>query len=257
MPQSVRPLSSRSLLAAVLASLLLLAGAASAQGFNADRYLAQCLRFEAGEDYTSAREACRNALEIDADRQDVRLALARVEVELGAYASAEARLDGLVGRVGGAEPALLLAEIAIEEDRLGAAEARLRTARSQLEATPDRDLSARLAYLEGRLLEAQGRVNDALDAYGEAVDADPLEVDYRLADARLRFRLGDATAARTQLAAYQTLSGDDRDPRVRSLLGRSLWAAGDLEAAAGQLETALALWGNRQTGQQASDLRTL
>lgn len=257
MPQSVRPLPSRSLLAAVLTSLLLLAGVASAQGFNADRYLAQCLRFEAGEDYTSAREACRNALEIDPDRQDVRLALARVEVALGAYASAEARLDGLVGTVGGSEPALLLAQIAIEEERLGAAEARLRTARSQLDANPDRDLSARLAYLEGRLLEAQGRVNEALNAYGEAVEADPLEVEYRLADARLRFRLGDAAGARTQLEAYQTLSGDDRDPRVRSLLGRSMWTAGDLEAAAGQLETALALWGNRQTGRQASDLRTL
>jgi tetratricopeptide (TPR) repeat protein len=257
MPQSVRLPSSRSLLAAALASLVLLAGAASAQGFDADRYLAQCLRFEAGEDYTSAREACRNALQIDADRMDVRLALARVEVALGAYASAEARLDGLVGRVGGAEPALLLAEIAIEEERLGAAEARLRTARAQLEANPDRDLSAHLAYLQGRLLEAQGRVNEALDAYGAAVEADPLDVDYRLADARLRFRLGDAAGARTQLEAYQALSGDDRDPRVRSLLGRSLWAAGDLEAAAGQLETALALWGNRQTGEQASDLRTL
>jgi tetratricopeptide (TPR) repeat protein len=257
MPQSVRSHPSRSLVAVVATSLLLLLGAASAQNFSADRYLAQCLRFEAGEDYTSAREACRNALEIDPDRQDVRLALARVEVALGELAAAEARLRPLVGRVGGAEPALLLAEIALEEERLSGAESRLREARAQLEPTPDRDLAARLAYLEGRLREARGLVREALDGYDEAVEGDPLEVTYRLADARLRFQLGDADGARTQLEAYQVLSGDDRDPRVRSLLGRTLWAAGDLEAAAGQLETALALWGNRQTGQQAADLRTL
>jgi tetratricopeptide (TPR) repeat protein len=257
MLQSVRSHPSRSLVAAVATSLLVLLGAASAQSFSADRYLAQCLRFEAGEDYISAREACRNALEIDPDRQDVRLALARVEVSLGELASAEGRLGPLVGQVGGAEPALLLAEIALEEERLGDAEAHLQEAAAQLEPAPDRDLAAHLAYLEGRLLEARGLVREALEAYDEAVSGDPLDVSYRLADARLRFRLGDAAGARSQLDAYQALSGDDRDPRVRSLQGRTLWASGDLDAAAGQLETALALWGNRQTSEQASDLRTL
>lgn len=257
MPQLARRTSTRSLVAVLLASFALLGTTASAQGFDADRYLAQCLRFEAGGDYTSAREACRNALQIDDARQDVRLALARVEVELGEHGSAEARLRSLDGTFGGAEPALLLARIALEDDRLLDAEGNVAEAAERIADAPDRTLAARLAYLEGRLAEARGRVRDALDAYGEAISGDGLEPRYRLADAALRFDIGDARGARTQLEAYQTLSGDDRDPRVRSLLGRAMWAEGDLEAAAGQLETALALWGSRNTAQQASDLRTL
>ncbi len=257
MTDFIRSLVTRSIVVAVLASLLTALGAAAAQGFDADRYLAQCLRFEAGTDYTSAREACRNALQIDDERQDVQLALARIEVELGELGAAESRLRDLNGRFGGAEPALLLARIALEEERLLDAEARLAEARARLDEAPDRSLAARHAYLSGRVDEARGRVQEALDAYGEAISGDGLEVDYRLADARLRFRLGDAAGARTQLEAYQALSGDARDPRVRSLLGRALWAEGDLEAAGGQLENALALWTNRETAQQASDLRTL
>ncbi|MDZ7708549.1 MAG: tetratricopeptide repeat protein [Trueperaceae bacterium] len=246
-----------SVLAVVLAALLAWAPSAGAQGFDADRYLAQCLRFEAGGDYTSAREACRNALQIDEDRADIQLALARIDVELGAFASAESRLMRLVRDDGGAEASLLLARIALEEGRLLDAEGHLEQARVDLEGAPDRTLAARYDYLHGRVLEARGQVRDALDAYGEAVSSDGLEVEYRLADARLRFLLGDAAGARAQLEAYQALSGDSRDPRVRSLLGRVMWAQGNLVEAGGQLETALALWSNLDVAEQASDLRTL
>lgn len=257
MHEYVRTQSRWSVFVVVLVAVLAWAPSATAQGFDADRYLAQCLRFETGGDYTSAREACRNALQIDADRTDVQLAMSRIEVELGAFASAESRLMRLVRDDDGAEASLLLARIALEEGRLLDAEGHLVRARTDLEDAPDRTLAARYDYLNGRVLEGRGQVRDALDAYSEAVSGDGLEVEYRLADARLRFLLGDAAGARAQLEAYQALSGDGRDPRVRSLLGRVMWAQGDLVEAGGQLETALALWRNLDVSEQASDLRTL
>lgn len=247
----------RLLLGLLLASPFVLSGAVSAQGFDADRYLGQCLRFESGRDFVSAREACRNALQIDPDRLDVVLALARVEVQLGEFASSESRLRQLLSETRSAEPALLMAQVMLENERLAEAESYLADAEARLGEGADRELQARRSYLAGRLAEERGRFSEALDRYSEAASGDSLEVEYRLADARLRYGLGDPAGARAQLESYQLLSGEDRDPRVRSLLGRSLWAEGDLEAAAGQLETALALWNTRETVAQSNDLRTL
>ncbi len=231
--------------------------AAQAQAFDADRYLAQCLRFEAGGDLSSARDACRNALQIAPDRRDVQLALARIETGLGEHGAARVRLRALDGTFGGAEPALLLGEIAVAEGRFGEAEGHLADASARLGDDPDRTVAARLAFLSGSLAEGRGETRTALDRYGEAIAADGLAVEPRLADAHLRFVLGDLAGARQQLEAYQAVSGDDLDPRVRSLLGRTLWAQGDLEAAAGQFETALTLWNPRRTTEQARDLRAL
>jgi cytochrome c-type biogenesis protein CcmH/NrfG len=249
--------SSRWLVAWLATLLLAVSGLASAQNFSADRYLAQCLRFEAGGDYTSAREACRNAMQVDPDRSDVQLALARIEIELGELASAESRLRTVNRQAPSAEASLLLARIALDEERYLDAEGPLDRAAALLEEQPDRALAARLAFLRGRLFEGQGRVRDALDAYGEAVALDGLEVRYRLAAAELRLLLGDPQAAQAELEGYQALAGDPNDPRVRSLLGRVLWADGELDAAAGELETALALWSTLDVREQGADLRTL
>lgn len=258
-PIPLRPRRRLTLPVAMLLTVLLAltSGLVTAQGFSADRYLDQCLRFEAGGDYTSAREACRNAMQVDDERADVQLALARIEVTLGEYATAETRLINLTRDTPSAEASLLLARIALAERRLAEAETRLNRLESQLVDAPDRAFAAELAFLRGRLLEAQGRVRDALGAYAEAVSLDGLEADYRLATAKLRLLLGNASAARQELQSYLTLTGDDRDPRVRSLLGRILWADGELDEAAGQLETALALWENLDVAEQGSDLRTL
>jgi len=230
---------------------------AEAQGFDADRYLRQCLRFEAGGDYSSALEACRNAMQVDDQRSDVQLALARIEVTLGDDATAETRLLRLIRTEPSVEASLLLAQIGIDARRFADAEGRLARARDQLAGAPDQSLKARYDFLRGRLLEGQGRVRDALDAYAAAVSEDGLEPRYRLAAAELRFQLGDAAAARAELESYQQLAGDVRDPRIRSLLGRSYWAEGELDKAAGEFETALALWSNLDVSEQARDLRTL
>jgi len=246
----------------VLRTLALLAiawSAATAQGqaFSSDRYLEQCLRFEAGGDLGTARGSCLNALEIEPDLVDAQLALARIEFGLGELASAESRLLQIRGRVPGAEPAVLLAEIAFASERVDEAAAQTATARSLLAQQDDLGFRARVAYLDGRIAETRGEIDAALAAYAEAVAADGLEVRYRLASAELRYRLGDFDGTLAELRAYEALSGGALDADVKSLIGRALWAQGDATEAAGQIETALALRTLRDSSAQAADLRAL
>ncbi|HNQ99046.1 MAG TPA: hypothetical protein PKN52_03535, partial [Trueperaceae bacterium] len=72
-----------------------------------------------------------------------------------------------------------------------------------------------------------------------------------------RLRLGEPAAAEQQLQSYINLTGDDRDPEVRSLIGRAQWANGELEAANGNIATAHQLRGVRNVAAQADDLRAL
>ncbi len=246
----------------VLRTLALLAIAWSAaiahgQAFSSDRYLEECLRFEAGGDLGTARGSCLNALEIEPDLVDAQLALARIEFGLGELASAESRLVRIRGRVPGAEPAVLLAEIAFASERIDEAAGHTGDARSLLARQDDLGLRARVAFLDGRIAEARGEIDAALAAYAEAVAADGLEVRYRLASAELRYRLGDLDGALAELRAFESLSGGALNADVKSLIGRTLWAQGESTAAAGQIETALALRTLRDSSSQAADLRAL
>lgn len=247
----------RTRLAAASLILLAVAGTASAQIFDADSYFQRCLRFEANGDLLTAREMCQNALQVEPGMVEARLALGRIEVGLGEYGSAENRLNQVRNQIESAEPLVLLAQIALETGRSIEAEALLANARSRLDATFNRELAARTSYLEGRIHETRGRVNEALLAYDQAIASDSLEVRYRLADAELRYRLGDLEGAMRQLQAYQELAGSDRNADVRSLMGRILWSMSELDAASGQLETALALRGIGETQAQMRDLRAL
>ncbi len=258
-PGVVAPRRLVAVLRIVVAVLALLAASApaAAQRFDENRYYQQCLRFEAGGDLETARQSCLNALQVKADFPDAQLALARIEVKLGMLDDAEQRLQRVRGNDDRAEIPALLAEIAVRDDRFAEAEGYLSDAEARLSGQPNRELSGQVAYIRGRLAQHQGRYDDALAAYGKAIDADGLNVDYRLADARLRFDLGDPAGARDRLRSYMDLSGDTHDAEVRSLLGRSLWSMSDLGGAAGELETALALRTSRDTDQQAADLRSL
>ncbi len=243
-------------LLALLALVALLASA-QAQVFSAERYLQECLRFEAGGDLSTARQSCLNALQADPRSLGAELALARIDTALGEYATAETRLNRIRAQVGTPEPTVLLAEITFASERFDEASGHLARARSQLVASPDAALGARVAYLEGRLAQREGRVDDALSAYGEAIAFDALDVRFRLADAELRFRLGDVDGARRQLEAYEVISGDVRNAAVKSLMGRLLWSRGELGPAADTIESALALRGLRDSAAQAEDLRVL
>ncbi len=244
---------------AVTAALLAIValGAAHAQSFDASTYYQQCLRFEAGGDLETARQSCLNALQIDPGNVDATLALARIELELGMTGSAEQRLQAIQDKTASAEPMVLLAQAAIQGERYLEADGYLQQARDRLAKQPNRQLAAKSAYLQGEADVHQGLLNQALSAYGQAIDQDSLNVSYRLAEAQLRFELGDPVSARDQLQAYMKLSGDTKNAAVQSLLGTTAWAMGDLSTAAGELETALALRSSRDTAAQASDLRKL
>lgn len=259
MTRTMRPRSDRFPVLRTLALLAIAWSAAIAHGqaFSSDRYLEECLRFEAGGDLGTARGSCLNALEIEPDLVDAQLALARIEFGLGELASAESRLVRIRGRVSGPEPAVLLAEIAFASDRVDEAAAQTATARAALALLDDLGLRARVAYLDGRIAEERGELDAALAAYTEAVAADGLAVRYRLASADLRYRLGDLDGALAELRAFEALSGGALDPDVKSLIGRALWAQGAAVEAAGQIETALALRTLRDTSAQAADLRAL
>jgi tetratricopeptide (TPR) repeat protein len=245
---------------AVVALWLLFTGAlapARAQAFSFDRYYLECLSFEAGGDLTTARQSCLNALEVDAQRPEAQLTLGRIEFALGELAAAETRLTRVRTRIEGAEPDVLLAEIALASSRVDEADAYVASARPRLAQSPDRGFEARLAFVEGRVAEARRDPAGALAAYGRAIDADGLEVRYRLADADLRWRLGDLSGTTRQLRDYETASDDRRNPHVLSLLGRVAWASGDADEAVGLIETALALRDLRDSAGRATDLWVL
>src|SRR5690606_25805748 len=247
--------TARRTLLALLVSLPLVT--AGAQAFDENVYYQQCLRFEAGGDLETARRACQNALQVRPSFADAELALARIELRMGEHASAESRLRRVRNSVDGAEPLVLLAEAVLEGGRPLEAEAFLQSARTLLAERGNRELEAHLQMLAGRIAEFRGQYDEALGAYRAAIAADALNIDYRMADARLQLRLGEPDAAISQLRSYIELTGDDRDPDLRSLLGRSLWATGDPTAAAGELETAHQLRGARDVEAQSRDLRAL
>ena len=236
---------------------LALTASAQAQVFSAERYLQECLRFEAGGDLTTARQSCLNALQVDPRLIGAELALARIDAASGELASAESRLNRIRNQVASAEPTVLLAEIALAGERYEEAAGLLARARSELSVAPDGALTARVAFALGRLATREGRTDEALTRYAEAITFDPLNVSYRLTDAELRFRLGDLAGATRQLESYEAVSGDTRNADVKSLQGRLLWSAGQIVAATDRLETALALRGLRDSAPQADDLRVL
>lgn len=244
----------RIVLLIVLASLGLLA---KGQSFNANTYYQQCLRFEAGGDLETARQSCLNALQLDPRLREAELALARINVALGNLSQAEPRLLALRQELMTAEPAVLLADIALRQGRLAEAERFLREAASRLQQQYSLALDGRRHYLAGRLAERRGDVNAALAHYQAAIDADVLSLDYRLADAELRLRLGDAQGARRELEAYVLLTGDSSNPTLLSLLGRIHWAQGDMHGAIGYLEAAASGRTLRERSELERDLRDL
>ena len=236
---------------------LLLPGSAGAQNFDGARFLEQCLRLEAGGDYVSARESCLNALELDSGNTDTLLALARLEIRLGDLNSAESRLLQLRARVTTAEPALLLAEVALQRNDLIMAESNLDTASRQLANSPNAEHAARHAWLVGRTLELRGESQEALGHYRRAAAAQPLEEEYYEAAAGVLLDIGLPEAAADELFQYRSASGQRGDAGLHSLLGQALWASGRLEAAAAEYEAAFALRAGRDAEAQAADLRSL
>jgi tetratricopeptide (TPR) repeat protein len=243
-------------LAVLLAGLALLPGNAAAQAFDADRYHRQCLAFEQGGDYETARQSCLNALAVNPDHLQARIALARIELALGDLAEAESALLQIVGESRGPEPHLLLAEVYSRSERYPQAETALAEAGRRIVASGRQDLAGRLAFLRGDLAERRGRFTEALRHYQDAVRLQPGERLNYVRLASLLLEMGDADDAQAKLEEYLA-PGRPTDAEVSSLLGRSLWAQGELEAAARELERSLSLRTAREGAVQARDLRAL
>ncbi len=226
-----------------------------AQTFNADAYYQQCLRFETGGDLETAKQSCLNAIQINPDFTDARLALGRIDRELGNLSEAASRLESVVGSVDSAEPYILLAEIAIAQERYVSAESYLRQAESRLNARFNSEFDARRRYLSGLLAEMRGDFDEALESYQAAIAADSLETAYRLADASLRFQLGEAGAVVRELESYQSFIGASGGADLLALLARARWAMGDYEGAANAFESSLAIRSAREGDALQRDLR--
>jgi tetratricopeptide (TPR) repeat protein/membrane protease YdiL (CAAX protease family) len=225
--------------------------------FNAGTYYQQCLRFEAGGDLETARQSCLNALELNANLTDAALTLARIDTALGNFSAAEGRLREIRDATRSAEPLLLLAEIALREGRYGEVQSFLRGAAERLNVQFNSDLDARRHFLAGQLAERQGEFREALEHYEGAVAANVLEVRYRLAAANLRLKLGNPDEAQAELEQYSRFTGDSTNPDLLSLLGRTMWARGDLAGAARVLEASFPFRSSWDQSALAEDLRAL
>jgi tetratricopeptide (TPR) repeat protein len=231
-----------------------------AQRTNPAAYYQQCLKFEAGNDLTTAAQNCRNALELDPTYTDATIALARILVAQGNIGEARSQLSGLGNNP---EVSLLLADISLQNSQLDEAAGHIRTAQGLLADAANAQLEARAYFLQGRLEETRSSFENALEHYRNAVALDALNLNYRLALATLLFNLGDLDVARNELELYQTLvQGQDaalaRNPKLLSQLGRIKWAQGHLETAATDLNTAVIEGvGKRDSATQAQDLKTL
>jgi tetratricopeptide (TPR) repeat protein len=230
-----------------------------AQRTNPAAYYQQCLKFEAGNDLTTAAQNCRNALELDPRYNDAKIALARILVAQGDLGEARTQLSGLGSNP---EVSLLLADIALQNSQLDEAAGHIRTAQGLLAEAANAPLEARAYFLRGKLEEIRSDFSSALDDYRNAATLDALNLNYRLALANLLFNLGNLDVARSELELYQQLvQGQDpnlaRNPKLLSQLGRVKWAQGNLSAAATDLETAVVQRGSRDSLNQAQDLKTL
>jgi tetratricopeptide (TPR) repeat protein len=119
-----------------------------AQRTNPAAYYQQCLKFEAGNDLTTAAQNCRNALELDPNYTDAKIALSRILVAQGNLGEARSQLSGLGNNP---EVSLLLADIALQNNQLDEAAGHIRTAQGLLAETPNAPAEAKAYFLQGRL----------------------------------------------------------------------------------------------------------
>lgn len=240
----------------ILLAFLLAWGAAGAQTFDAERYLGQCLKLEAGGDLTSARESCRNALRLQPDNTGAGLALGRLELQLGNIGVAEDALRPVRDR-GHPEADLLLAEAALARGDAAAAASFLAGGAPPPAETGDMTLAARHAWLSGRTAEEQGRPQFALGEFRRAAELAPAEPLYHRAAAATLMRLGLPDAAVDELLAWRSRAGVAGDAELQAELAQALWAAGRLRPAAAEFESAVRLTGPGGAEERAANLRSL
>ena len=240
-----------------MVSAWFLVSMAHAQSFNPNSYYQSCLRSEGVGNYSSARENCLSALELDPDFTQAELALVRIELARGNLIDAETRLNSVQRELQSAEVYLLAADIAVRNKRYVEAEDSLSRASRAIQDEQNAGLEARLNHLQGQLAENQNRFQEALDNYSVASRLDSLNAGYRLDIAQLLYKLGNLSEAEVELDNYRSLSTDATNPDVLSLLGRIKWSQQRYGEAISDLETAVNRRGSNNAEAQTQDLNTL
>jgi tetratricopeptide (TPR) repeat protein len=101
----------------------------------------------------------------------------------------------------------------------------------------DASRQAQAEYLRGTLLERRGAYAEALDAYEKALGLDPSAAFIAGEAAELALQLEDRP--RAEKWARRRLELAPGDAKSRVILGRVLWARGDVEGAEAELQRAL------------------
>ncbi len=101
-------------------------------------------------------------------------------------------------------------------------------------------------YVPGRVLELQGDCEQAIIAYGRAIEMQPTAENYHIDVGRCQRKLGDHAAAEASLE--RTLTVSPYSARARLELAKVYQDMGEADKAIEQLRTALRIWENADPG---------
>lgn len=183
-------------------------------------------------DPISAEKELRRALELGQDANVAVPALARAMLELGQTEKLlkEFGATKLSDRKAQAALTATLGEAQLLAGRPGEA---AESFRSALEIDPEL-VPARLGI--ARLLAAQGKIDESLQLVDQILAANPKSADAWILQYGLRLAKGDRAGARASLE--KAVEADPASLQARFALIQTLVSAGDLDAAASQLEVA-------------------
>ncbi len=186
----------------------------------------------AGRNYPLAVEALEHAIDAAATRPEAYLALGELHREHGRRTEAARTYQRMVDNVGSSPQALfLLGELALDRKDHEAAEGFYRRA---LGADPLlQDARLQLA----RVLEAQGKLAEAVAAYAELYDYQPLDEDLAYVLARLHLRLGQERQAGHFLRTLREAHPGDTETLAR--IGETCFEARAYGLAAEAFQAAL------------------
>jgi putative PEP-CTERM system TPR-repeat lipoprotein len=194
----------------LLAALVVIGGCAPN---SASEYLARAERNMAEQDYRAAAINLKNALQLDPENVQARVALGRTALELGDFAGAirELRFAQRLGSKDGEVPLLLARALLAQREY----DAVLKEVDPAL--VSDASTRQRVLEIQGRALLTQKRYPEAKQRFEEAVRADPKAVDPRIGLAVTLMTLEGFGPAKTVLEEARAL--EPGNPRILTALG--------------------------------------
>jgi tetratricopeptide (TPR) repeat protein/TolB-like protein len=137
-------------------------------------------------------------------------------------------------------------QIALASDDMGLIEEALSGFDSMIEVLGFEFVRFFHVYGRGRVLELQGDCEQAIIAYGRAIEMQPTAENYHIDVGRCQRKLGDHAAAEASLE--RTLTVSPYSARARLELAKVYQDMGEADKAIEQLRTALRIWENADPG---------